>query len=109
MMKFYDLTELMEVKIARGLYKPKELVGSPLDFAICHNCSLELGKRIFRELVDKGLLSSSDSRNYFVTDNESIIENARINLSKRAAATYLDFAKELGIDKNEAKSYIAAL
>ncbi|MBP1572904.1 MAG: hypothetical protein J6A55_03775, partial [Oscillospiraceae bacterium] len=106
MMKFYDLTELMEVKIARGHYKLKELVGSPLDFAIQQSCSPELAKRVFKELVDKGLLSSSDSRNYFITDDESIIKRTRIDLSKRAASRYLEFTKELGIEKNEAKSYI---
>ena len=108
-MKFYDLTELMEVKIARGLYKPRELVGSPLDFAICHNCSPELAKQVFRELVDRALLTSSDGRNYFVTHNEKSIEKVRHELCERAARRYIVFASELGVDKGEAIGYITAL
>lgn len=108
-MKFYDLTELLEVKIARGIYKPKALVGSPLDFSIQHSCSPELAKQVFRELVDKALLTSSDGRNYFVTHNEKSIEKVRHELCERAARRYIVFASELGVDKGEAIGYITAL
>ncbi|MBP1572902.1 MAG: hypothetical protein J6A55_03765 [Oscillospiraceae bacterium] len=109
MMKFYDLTELMEVKIARGLYKPRELVGSPLDFAICHNCSPELAKQVFRELVDRALLTSSDGRNYFVTHNEKSIEKVRHELCERAARRYIVFASEMGVNKEEAVNCVVSL
>ena len=104
---YSQLTQRLTEAIISGIYAPGEKLPSVRDLALEAGVNPNAVQRALAELERDGLVFTQRTSGRFVTENESMIVNARLRLADERVEAFLRSMKTLGCGKEEVLSLIA--
>ncbi len=103
---YLQIAERITMSILSGRFKPSEQIPSVRQLALTAAVNPNTVQHAFSDLEDEGIIVSKGTQGRFVTDDISVIEQSRKNLTKKLLNEFLSKAKELSVTKAELISII---
>lgn len=98
---YTQLVSQIKFGIVSGELPPGERLSTVRDLAAEAGVNPNTMQRAFQELEREGLVYSQRSNGRFVTEDVSIIENAKMALAKQYIDVFMAAMKQLGYETNE--------
>ena len=96
---YSQLVEQIKLGIVSGIFAPGERLASVRDMAMEAGVNPNTMQRALQELERDGLVYSQRTSGRFVTEDETVIDNAKKTLATEQVKTFLSAMEKLGYDK----------
>ncbi len=98
---YLQIADIISTRIASGIYETGEKLPSVRDLAKEAGVNPNTMQRALSLLEDEGLLVSHRTSGRYVTDNEAVVKNHKLNIALRLSKDYCSSISALGLDDNE--------
>ena len=99
---YAQLVERLKARILAGTYQPGGHLDSVRDLAAAAGVNPNTMQRALAQLEQTGLLYTRRTSGRFVTEDETVIQEARLNLARERAEEFLRAMAQLGYDRQAA-------
>ena len=106
---YLQLLDQLRIEIVSGKLKSGDKLLSVRELALTRKVNPNTIQKALQELESEGLIYTERTNGKFVTDNQKLIDDAKTNLAKQMAKSYLDSMQSLCMDKKAAISYLQDL
>ncbi|MEA5151262.1 MAG: GntR family transcriptional regulator [Oscillospiraceae bacterium] len=96
---YSQLVEQIKLGIVSGIFAPGERLASVRDMAMEAGVNPNTMQRALQELERDGLVYSQRTSGRFVTEDETVIDNAKKTLATEQVKTFLSAMEKLGYDR----------
>lgn len=96
---YSQLVEQIKLWIVSGIFAPGERLASVRDMAMEAGVNPNTMQRALQELERDGLVYSQRTSGRFVTEDETVIDNAKKTLATEQVKTFLSAMEKLGYDR----------
>ena len=98
---YQQIVQNMKMRIAKGTYSPGERVQAVRDLALEAGVNPNTMQRALSELEREGLLYSERTSGRYVTDDEQVLKQLRIDLAGNFIAELYRSLEGLGMNRDE--------
>ncbi len=98
---YSQLVEQIKLGIVSGTFSPGERLASVRDMAMEAGVNPNTMQRALQELEREGMVYSQRTAGRFVTEDETVIDNAKKTLASEQVKAFLDAMEKLGYKKAE--------
>lgn len=98
---YSQLVEQIKLGIVSGIFKPGERLASVRDMAMEAGVNPNTMQRALQELEREGMVYSQRTSGRFVTEDETVIDNAKKNLAEEQIKSFLEAMSKLGYGREE--------
>ncbi len=98
---FKQLMEQIQMQIIAGIYLPGDKLPSVRELAANAAVNPNTMQRALSELEQSGLIYSQRTSGRFITEDKTMIEQARDSIAKEYTKEFLDNMKNIGYGKND--------
>ncbi|MDW7685059.1 MAG: GntR family transcriptional regulator [Bacillota bacterium] len=106
---YLQLIEQIELMIFSGEYPPGSKLPSVRDIAKEAAVNPNTMQRALTKLEEDGLIITHRTSGRFITEDENMINKARIRLAEAQTVAFIENLQKLGFDKTEALSLITKM
>ena len=106
---YIQLVEQLKENIVSGKFKAGEKLPSVRDFAMQIKVNPNTVQKALAEIENQKLIYTERTNGKFVTENEELIENVKKELANQKVQKYFQDMNKLGIDKQDAITYLQEL
>ena len=99
---FLQIVERIQTDIVSGRYQPGDKLPSVRDLAAEASVNPNTMQRALAQLEQTGLLYTRRTSGRFITEDETVIQEARLNLARERAEEFLRAMAQLGYDRQAA-------
>ena len=103
---YIQLVEQLKEYIVSGEFKAGEKLPSVRDFAMQIKVNPNTVQKALAEIENQKLIYTERTNGKFVTENEELIENVKKELANQKVQKYFQDMNKLGIDKQDAITYL---
>ena len=96
---YSQLVEQIKLGIVSGIFAPGERLASVRDMAMEAGVNPNTMQRALQELERDGLVYSQRTSGRFVTEDETVIDNAKKTLATEQVKTFLSAMEKLGYER----------
>ncbi len=98
---YQQLIERISGDIIRGIVKPGDKLPSVREYAVEVGVNANTMQRVYRELELMGISETKRGQGTFVTENETRLDELRIQMKESLIAAFIHNAEALGFSKEE--------
>ena len=98
---YIQIEDQIKLNIITNKYKPGEKIKSVREFALELKINPNTINRALLELEDQGLIITQRTSGKYITDNKRLIEKEKSKLINRKIDEFMDYMRELNMDKNK--------
>lgn len=106
---YSQLGELIIQQITSGAYSPGQKLPGVRELALQYGVNPNTVQRTMAELERQGLVYSERTAGRYVTKEEHLIMETKIQIARSYAAAFLEQMKKLGLSREEAQRMIQDL
>ena len=106
---YIQLVEQLKECIIAGEFKAGEKLPSVREFAMQIKVNPNTVQKALAEIENQKLIYTERTNGKFVTENEELIENVKKELANQKVQKYFQDMHKLGIDKEQAITYLQEL
>ena len=106
---YIQLVEQLKECIVAGKFKAGEKLPSVREFAMQIKVNPNTVQKALAEIENQKLIYTERTNGKFVTENEELIENVKKELANQKVQKYFQDMNKLGIDKDDAITYLQEL
>ena len=106
---YIQLVEQLKECIVAGKFKAGEKLPSVREFAMQIKVNPNTVQKALAEIENQKLIYTERTNGKFVTENEELIENVKKELANQKVQKYFQDMNKLGIDKEQAITYLQEL
>ena len=103
---YIQLVEQLKEYIVAGNFKAGEKLPSVREFAMKIKVNPNTVQKALAEIENQKLIYTERTNGKFVTENEELIENVKKELANQKVQKYFQDMNKLGINKEEAITYL---
>ena len=103
---YIQLVEQLKEYIVAGKFKAGEKLPSVREFAMQIKVNPNTVQKALVEIENQKLIYTERTNGKFVTENEELIENVKKELANQKVQKYFQDMNKLGINKEEAITYL---
>ena len=103
---YIQLVEQLKEYIVAGKFKAGEKLPSVREFAMQIKVNPNTVQKALAEIENQKLIYTERTNGKFVTENEELIENVKKELANQKVQKYFQDMNKLGIDKQDAITYL---
>ena len=103
---YIQLVEQLKECIVAGKFKAGEKLPSVREFAMQIKVNPNTVQKALAEIENQKLIYTERTNGKFVTENEELIENVKKELANQKVQRYFQDMNKLGINKEEAITYL---
>ncbi len=103
---YIRLIDDIYMRILTGEYPPGSKLPTVRDLALTMRANPNTVQRALGRIEEKGLIYTQRTTGKYVTENTSVINEARRNLAEQYADEYFENMKRIGFGSEEASSFI---
>ena len=103
---YIQLVEQLKEYIVSGKFKAGEKLPSVRDFAMQIKVNPNTVQKALAEIENQKLIYTERTNGKFVTENEELIENVKKELANQKVQKYFQDMDKLGINKQDAITYL---
>ena len=105
---YIRLIDDIYMRILTGEYPPGSKLPTVRDLALTMRANPNTVQRALGRIEEKGLIYTQRTTGKYVTENTSVINEARRSLAEQYADEYFENMKRIGFGSEEASSFIRA-
>ncbi|MBQ2943279.1 MAG: GntR family transcriptional regulator [Ruminococcus sp.] len=98
---YLQIAERIRNNIIRGVYPPNSQIPSVRQLALLAAVNPNTVQHALTALELEGIIYSESTTGRFVTDNEELINSARVQAAHKLVSQFMKSAQELSISKDE--------
>ncbi len=98
---YIQIEDQIKLNIITNKYKPGEKIKSVREFALELKINPNTINRALLELEEQGLIITKRTSGKYITDNKRLIEKEKSKLINRKIDEFMDYMRELNMDKNK--------
>ena len=106
---YIQIVEIIKIEIVSGKLKKKKKIPSVRELALIMKVNPNTIQKALSELEDEKLIYTERTNGKFVTEDEKLIQNVKKQLAKEKVNNYIKSMNSIGIDLEEAISYLKEL
>ena len=106
---YIQIVDIIRIEIVSGKLQKGQKIPSVRELALIMKVNPNTIQKALSELEDEKLIYTERTNGKFVTEDEKLIQNVKKQLAKEKVNNYIKSMNSIGIDLEEAISYLKEL